>query len=313
MEAGAPPTGAPVRILVTGATGMLGHKMWQTIGRRFPDTWCTLRGGADDVSLLRQVHPRTDRVLAGVDLADIRTAERLLEDHRFDVVVNCAGVIRQRPDATAAIPSIAINALLPHCLADTLGRWGGRLIHVSTDCVFSGLRGWYTEDDPSDAGDLYGRSKFLGEVAAANALTLRTSVIGRELRHHRSLLDWFLAQAGTTVQGYRRAWWSGVTTNHLADLVVDLIAEHPSLHGLYQVSSGRLSKLDLLLELRARYDLDIEIVPDDSVFCDRSLCGARLTARIGYACPSWDALLDQLVSDPTPYPSPAAGRGTTRR
>ena len=131
----------------------------------------------------------------------------------------------------AAIPSITINSLLPHKLADMAQTWGGRVIHFSTDCVFSGKRGGYTEQDDSDAEDLYGKSKFLGEVAAANALTLRTSIIGRELVEHRSLLDWFLAQNHKTVKGFRRVIYSGVTTNQMAEVVADIIRNHPTLCG----------------------------------------------------------------------------------
>ncbi|MGA2988810.1 MAG: sugar nucleotide-binding protein, partial [Terriglobia bacterium] len=147
---------------------------------------------------------------------DFNALEATLSALRPDYVVNCVGVIKQRTEAISPIPSITINSLLPHKLAQMAARWGGRIIHFSTDCVFSGKRGWYTEEDPSDAEDLYGRSKFLGEVVVANALTLRTSIIGRELVEHRSLLDWFLAQNHKTVHGYRRVIYSGVTTNYLA-------------------------------------------------------------------------------------------------
>lgn len=293
-----------MRVLVLGGEGMLGHKMVQTLSSRFPDTWCTLRGQKGTPSLAPVAELRTERVIEGVDAMDVGGLEVLLRTRRPDVIVNCVGVIKQRVEAAAAIPSVTINALLPHRLAAALDTWGGRLIHFSTDCVFSGRKGHYTEDDPSDAEDLYGRSKFLGEVAAPNALTLRTSIIGRELQYHASLLDWFLLGGHRQVRGFRRVFWSGVTTNHLAGVVADLIERHPDLSGLFQVSSGRISKYDLLCLLREGYGLAVEVEPDDGPREDRSLEGSRFTAAVGYRCPPWPQLIQELVGDPTPYARP---------
>jgi dTDP-4-dehydrorhamnose reductase len=230
---------------------------------------------------------------------------------RPDVVVNCIGVIKQRAEAQSPIPSITINALLPHRIAEIMVGWAGQLIHFSTDCVFSGRQGHYSEADPSDAEDLYGRSKFLGEAKGPNALTLRTSIIGRELDHHKSLLDWFLLGGHSRVSGFTNVWWSGVTTNHLADVVADLIDRHQSLSGLYQVSSGRISKYELLCGLRDGYGLRVEVEPDDGPVNDRSLDGSRFAAATGYHCPPWEQLIKELVNDRTPYDSwrpPGIGR-----
>lgn len=300
-----------MKVLVLGGGGMLGHKMYQTLARHFPDTWCTVRDGASDPLRSGQAYHEDKRILRRLNVMEPGALERILEEHRFDVVVNCVGVIKQRSAANQAIPSIAINSLMPHRLAAMLVAWGGRLIHFSTDCVFSGRRGDYTEDDPSDAEDLYGKSKYLGEVTTGNALTLRTSIIGRELHDHSSLLDWFLAQNGGSIKGYRRAWWSGVTTNHLADLVTEIIERHRSLSGLYQVSSGKISKFDLLMKLREAYQLNVKILPDDTVYCDRSLRGDRLQSAIGYRCPSWDVQIAQLIADQTSYPHRILDRATS--
>jgi len=177
------------------------------------------------------------------------------------------------------------------------------LIHFSTDCVFSGARGGYDEHDPCDALDFYGRTKFLGEVDMGNALILRTSIIGRELKGRRSLLEWFLAQRGGSVPGFRRVIWSGITTNHAARLVAEIICKHPGLSGLYHVASQPLSKLELLFLLRKAYALAIEIVPDDAESSDRSMSGEKLRRAIGYRAPSWPELICELASDPTPYES----------
>jgi dTDP-4-dehydrorhamnose reductase len=293
------------RLLILGAGGMLGHKVFQTGASRFPDTWGTVRGKLADypVRAIREFSP--SRIIEGCEATNLDSVSAVLDRLRPSVIVNCVGVIKQRPAAYDAIASIAINALLPHSLAAKLDELGGRLVQISTDCVFDGMRGCYTEDDVPNARDLYGRTKALGEVESPNSVTLRTSIIGRELRSHKSLLDWFLAQNHRTVSGYQQTWWSGVTTNHLADLIMSLIEDHPDLSGLYHVSSGRVSKYALLTMVRDAYDLDITIEPDRSYVLDRSLAGEKLKAAIGYKCPPWSQLLSQLIGDPTPYPAPA--------
>lgn len=302
MESGvASPQGGSGRILVLGGGGLLGHKLFQVLSQRSTDVWCTLRGAPDGGPLLNLPAFRGDRVVTGVDALQADRLHDLLRDLRPGVVINCIGAVKQRPEAQDPITSIGLNALLPHRLARLIGEWGGRVIHFSTDCVFSGSRGCYTELDEPDATDLYGRTKHLGEGIAGNALVLRTSFIGREVQHHQSLLEWFLSHAHGMVKGFRRVWWSGVTSNHLAEVVVDVIEKYPRLQGLYQVSGHRISKYDLLLKLRDGLGVDIDIGPDDEVVCDRSLDGSRFVQATGYRCPSWEALIDQLASDPTPY------------
>ncbi|HMH02005.1 MAG TPA: sugar nucleotide-binding protein, partial [Terriglobales bacterium] len=204
-------------------------------------------------------------------------------------------------EAAMALPSITVNSLLPHKLAAMVKEWGGRVIHFSTDCVFSGKRGGYTEQDDSDADDLYGKSKFLGEVTTENALTLRTSIIGRELVEHKSLLDWFLSQNHKTVKGFKRVIYAGVTTNHMADVVTEIIRKSRPISGLYQVVSDPISKYDLLCLLRDAYRLDIEILADETVVSDRSMQGDKLRAATGYVSPAWPLLAKNLADDRTPY------------
>jgi dTDP-4-dehydrorhamnose reductase len=293
--------GIELVILLLGGGGMLGHKVFQRLRRDFPDACCTLHGAAgsgpaDAIPLFQGRH-----VFRGVDVLQTEGLQALLWRLRPDVIVNCVGVIKQSPLASSAIPSIRINALLPHELAALSAEWGGRVIHFSTDCVFSGRRGAYTESDVSDAEDMYGRTKFLGEVAGPNALTLRTSIIGRELTRHHSLLDWFLSQNRRSVRGFTRAMYSGVTSNHLAGIVAGLIADGLPITGLYQVASQPISKYELLTLIRGAYQLDIEIVADDTVACDRTMSGARFDVATGHRCPSWDELVAELAADPTPY------------
>jgi dTDP-4-dehydrorhamnose reductase len=289
------------RIAVLGVTGMLGHKMFQRLSERFPEVFGVSRALVTssrfrDVELLRN-----PRILQGIEAQSWDGLQSLLWTLRPDYIVNCIGIVKQRQDASALVPSLLINSMLPHRLAETAAKWDGRVIHFSTDCVFSGRQGQYREEDPSDAQDLYGRSKFLGEVTSANALTLRTSIIGRELAEFRSLLEWFLAQRGSAVRGFKCALYSGVTTNYLAGLVGSLIESHPALHGLYQVAGQTISKHDLLCLVREVFRLDIEIEPVEGETCDRTLRADRFLAATGYRCPGWPDMIAELYEDPTPY------------
>jgi dTDP-4-dehydrorhamnose reductase len=287
--------------MVLGGAGMLGHKMFQVLRERFAGAFCTIREDIRKAPFDRIELLQGNDVIPCVDVTDFAALDAILSALRPEYVVNCVGVIKQRAEAVSPIPSITINSLLPHKLAQMAARWGGRIVHFSTDCVFSGKRGGYTEEDHSDAEDLYGKTKFLGEVAVANALTLRTSIIGRELTEHRSLLDWFLAQNHKTVRGYRRVIYSGVTTNYLAELVASIIQKHPGLNGLYQVASEPISKYDLLCLLCEVYRLDVRIEPDDLEVSDRSMSCDRLREAIAYKCPPWPVLARQLAEDNTPY------------
>jgi dTDP-4-dehydrorhamnose reductase len=289
------------KVMVLGGAGMLGHKMFQTLRERFAGTLCTVRGSIRKPPLDRVELLQGDDVIQGIDVSDFRALEVILSALRPEYVVNCAGVIKQRAEAVSPIPTITINSLLPHKLAEMAAGWGGRIIHFSTDCVFNGKRGGYCEGDHSDAEDLYGKTKFLGEAAGANALTLRTSIIGRELTGHRSLLDWFLAQNHKTIRGYRRVIYSGVTTNYLAGLVASVIQEHPGLNGLYQVASEPVSKHDLLCLLREAYQVEVRIEPDDLEVSDRSMSSDKLREAAASKCPPWPVLARQLAEDSTPY------------
>lgn len=290
-------------ILVLGATGMLGHKVFQRLSGSFPEVHAVMQRRIDDPAVRNIGLFRNPNATGGIDALGWAPLEQLLREKRPRVVINCIGIVKQRAEAKAAIPSITINALLPHRLAEVLAKWDGRLIHFSTDCVFSGRRGAYTEADHCDAEDLYGLSKFLGEVAAPNAVTLRTSMIGRELFHLESLLEWFLGQQGKTVRGYTRAMYSGLTNIELARVVERLIVDWPTVHGLYQVCAPAISKHELLCMLRDRLRLNVEIVPDDEFHCDRSMRGDKFRAATGYVPPAWTELIEAIATDPTPYES----------
>lgn len=290
-----------MKMVILGATGMLGHKMFQIIRKAFSNTLGMVREDVKQPPFANMALLQGNDIIQGVDATDFSRLQGLIDEIRPDYIVNCIGIIKQRDASRQAIPSITLNSLLPHQLAAFAEGWGGKVIHISTDCVFNGKRGGYTEDDLSDAEDLYGKSKFLGEVQCDNALTLRTSIIGRELVDHRSLLDWFLSQKGRTIKGFKRVIYSGVTTNQLAEVVLFIIHRFPYLHGLYQVVSEPISKYDLLSLLKDAYKMQVEILADEMEVSDRSMKGDKFRTATGYVCPPWPELVQSLAQDPTPY------------
>ena len=277
---------------------MLGHKLWQIFSRRF-DTYVTLRRNFGAYKSYGLFDP--NRSLDHVSAEKFESVVRAIDAVRPEVVVNCIGIVKQSEAAKDPLLSIEVNALFPHRLAQVCQEKGIRLIHMSTDCVFSGRKGNYGEDDLSDAEDLYGRTKFLGEVGYKNCLTIRTSMIGRELETSHGLIEWFLGQEGKTISGYSRAIFSVFTTNALAEIIATIIDRQTQLHGLWHVASAPISKYDLLSLVREVYGLNIRIEPDEAVICDRSLNAERFRQATGFVAPPWYDMIEQMYRDPTPY------------
>jgi dTDP-4-dehydrorhamnose reductase len=282
-----------VKVLILGGDGMLGHELFFQLRSRH-EARVTLRQPLGAYAAHRLFD--TQNAIGDVDVRTMGRIEQVLRDFQPQAVINAVGIVKQRPESEDALTSIEVNSLAPHRLALACRASGARLVHLSTDCVFSGRRGRYSETDLADPPDLYGRSKLLGEVTGDGALTLRTSMIGLGLYRKTSLIDWFLAQKGR-VQGYRNAIFSGLTTRELARVIGTLIEQHPQASGLYHVAAEPISKLDLLAKLRERLGLGIEIVPADEPRIDRSLDGTRFRRVFGYTAPSWDAMLDELAAD----------------
>jgi dTDP-4-dehydrorhamnose reductase len=296
-----------VRILVLGGTGMLGHKLVQTLAARGLWVAATVRSATmPDSPAARATVGRADRLLQGVDLLQDDQLGRAVDAAEPDVVINAVGVIKQIEDAKDPIISISTNALLPHRIAALCARRGVRLIHFSTDCVFSGRDGPYTEDAPPDPQDLYGRSKLLGETCGSRCLTLRTSIVGRELRGHAGLIEWFMSQRGGSVTGYAGALYTGLTTGALAALVGQLIVGEPDLHGLWHVSSDAISKHDLLTMVNRDFGLGIVLARADKPMIDRRLDGSRFRARTGFSPLSWNDMIAEMRADVTPYDASGA-------
>ncbi|MCE7948235.1 MAG: SDR family oxidoreductase [Chloroflexi bacterium CFX4] len=287
-----------MRVLVLGATGMLGHKLMQKLPERF-EVFGTTRA-------MQKAHHHPEifknaTLIGGVFAEDVDSLVRAIQLAKPDAIVNCIGIIKQHAEAKDALKSIATNALFPHRLANLCGLMGIRMVHISTDCVFSGRQGNYTEDSVSDAEDLYGRSKYLGEVTTNGCLTLRTSIIGRELGSHYGLIEWFLGQQGKTIRGFTQAIFSGFTTLQLARIIGDILTDFPTLDGLWHVAAQPISKYDLLVQAKGVFNLDVDIQPDSNVVIDRSLDAKRFYALTNFKAPSWDAMLTELAADSVYY------------
>lgn len=271
-----------MKVLVLGGDGMLGHALYREL-RDHHETRVTQRSQSPD-----------PQVFAGVEVRGSGRIEEVIAQFRPAAVVNCIGIVKQRPEAEEAITSIEVNSLLPHRLAIACRAAGARLVQLSTDCVFSGEKGNYREEDLPDPVDVYGRSKLLGEVTGDGALTLRTSMIGLGLNRKTSLVDWFLAQKGK-VQGYRKAIFSGLTTRELSRVIRMILEKHPQASGLYHLSAAPIDKYTLLVKLRERLGKSIDIVAADEPRIDRSLDSTRFRRVFSYKPPEWDAMLDELA------------------
>lgn len=290
------------RVLIFGGSGMLGHKLSQVISAHH-DTYVTLRNRAI-ATKYPQFFERA-RIIDGVDAQDTESILRAFAEARPDVVVNSIGVVKQLDSSKDALLSIGVNSLFPHRLAELCGKHGARLITISTDCIFSGRRGNYDESESSDADDLYGRSKLLGEVQSGNALTIRTSIIGRQIRGSHALLEWFLSQRGGVVKGYRKAIFTGWPTLVLSEIIARIINEHQDLKGVLHVASNPISKFELLSLIRDKFGLNIEIEPSDQLDCNRSLNGELFRKLTGFETPEWDELVTRMSDDQASYAVPA--------
>ncbi len=282
------------RVLIFGANGMLGSALFRTFSADAGfETFGTLRDGAG----ARHFSPSLrGALIANVHLEGEAGMLAAFSQVQPDIVINCVGVIKQLANASDHLESLAINASLPHRLAKYCSLVGARLIHFSTDCVFSGKAGLYREDAFPDAYDVYGRTKLLGEVDYEHAITLRTSIIGHEMNRAKSLIDWFLSQSGT-VKGFRRAVFSGLPTVEVARLVRDLVIPRPELRGLYHLSVDPINKYDLLRLVGEIYGKTTTITPDDALIIDRSLNSDRFRHATGFTPKPWPKLIRAMHED----------------
>jgi dTDP-4-dehydrorhamnose reductase len=282
-----------MRILVLGSSGMLGNAVMRVLSEK---TDWQVYGTVRTESFKRFFQANiAERLLTGVDVEQHDSLTQVFIRTRPDVVINCIGLVKQLAEADNPLQAIPINTLLPHRLARLCELSSARLVHMSTDCVFAGDKGGYCESDISDAKDLYGRSKYLGEVRYPHTITLRTSIIGHELQSAHGLVDWFLSQQGKC-SGYTQAIFSGVPTVVLAKIIRDVVIPRPELHGVYHVAARPISKYDLLKLITQVYSKSIEIVADDRLVIDRSLNAERFCEATGYIAPEWEEMIKLMYS-----------------
>lgn len=235
----------------------------------------------------------SNKIISNVDVLSTDRLLSVFGEIKPAIVINCVGVVKQLKAAEDPLITLPINSLLPHKLANLCELIGARFIHFSTDCVFSGSKGMYVESDIADADDLYGRSKYLGEVAGKNAITLRTSIIGHELEGSRSLVDWFLAQQNK-VNGFEKAIFSGLPTVEIAKILLERVIPNRSLRGLYHLSVDPISKFKLLNLIAAQYGKAIEIIAEDQYKINRSLDSMKFRQETGFTPKPWAQLIKEM-------------------
>lgn len=279
------------KVLILGASGMLGNALLRYFATRTAHDVVGIVRSARSVGLLpTEVR---ERVALGGDIENVDTLVSVFDLHKPTLVINCVGLVKQLGNAKEPLAAIPINAVLPHRLARICALVGARLIHFSTDCVFSGEKGMYLEGDLPDARDVYGRTKLLGELEYPHTLTLRTSIIGHELASSNSLICWFLSQPGP-VRGFSRAIFSGLPTVEIARVIDEYVLPQPELSGLYHLSAAPIDKYSLLKLVADAYGKAVPVEPDPTLVIDRSLDSTRFRAATGFEPDDWPNLVRRM-------------------
>lgn len=284
-----------MKVLVLGGTGMIGHRMWAEFGKKF-ETYSAIRGA--DLGVLSELDGvQKDNVFYNIDLTNIEDVESVISELKPSLVLNCMGIVKQLKEANDSIISIQTNALFPHQLAEICGRFGVRMIQFSTDCVFSGKEGFYSETDIPQIEDIYGRTKILGEVKELDhVLTIRTSTVGREVNHSHGLLEWFLSQEGKTIGGFDKAIYSGFPTSRLAKILIEKVVPN-ELSGLYHIASEKINKFELCNLFKDALDVDISINKNSDLIVDRSLNADKFNKKVNFSYLPWSELVKDLTID----------------
>lgn len=281
----------PMVVLVIGATGLIGSTIFKHLsGNASFSVFGTIRNPSDKIFFSPL---QASKLLARIRIPDYGKLNEVFKSMGPDIVINCLGITKHLEGGNDPLVTIPINAYFPHYLNALCDEYGARLIHISSDCVFSGNQGEYVEGDTPDAHDFYGKSKALGEVTRRPSITLRTSTIGHELQSAFGLLDWFLSQR-QVCHGFKGAYFSGVPTIELAKIIEQYVIPNPLLQGLYHVGANKISKFDLLTQIALEYRKNIEIIPNTTFKIDRSLNSSRFYEATGYRPPSWKRLIKEM-------------------
>jgi len=285
-----------MRILILGGNGMIGHKMYQIISKNHQDTWVTLRNSLSSYSY-SEIYNFT-KVIDNIDLVNFKLLLKQLDLINPDVIINACGITIRRGIDALKSNSIILNSALPHFLKEWVTSNNKRLIHFSTDCVFSGAKGDYLDNDNKDAYDLYGSTKSMGEVIDSKyAITLRGSMIGSELENKTELFEWFLKQKNKTIKGFSKVIYSCITTTKMAEIVIKLIDHYQNISGIYNISSKPISKFELLKLWNDFFDINANIEIDKSYTSNKNLISDNFFRTISMEQPDWVELSSQLKID----------------
>ena len=282
-----------MKILVLGADGMLGHRVYIHGKLAGLDIFGTVR----KTDALKRKFKRSllGNIMPDVDAYDLDAFEKHFADLKPNVIINCIGLVKQLPESNDPEKAIYLNSLFPHKIARLSRKYKARLVHLSTDCVFSGKSGNCSESDPADPNELYGLSKLLGEVSGDNSVTIRTSLIGHQLKGKRGLLEWFLSQK-KSIKGFKNVYFNGLSTNEFARVIFDFILPNRDISGLFNVSSKKISKYDLLCLIARKYKKKIKIIPAGKPVCDRSLNSEKFRKKTGYLAPEREEIVSEMYN-----------------
>lgn len=286
-----------MKILILGASGLIGHKLLQTMSESGHDTFGILHGEKSHFSNVKLL--QNTNIIESVDILEFDKLYGIIHAIQPNIVLNCVGITKRKKEVNDSIQALSVNSLFPHRLARLAKEKNFRVIHFSTDCVFNGEIGNYNEDSHTTGEDTYGKTKALGEIRYPHTLTIRSSFIGRELAGKTELLEWLISENGNTIKGFTQAWYSGVSTIFMAKTVLDIIENYPHISDLHQLSTPEpISKYDLLCLARDAFKLDIEIIPDNSFEIKPTLDGSKLRNAMNLVIPSWQEMMNELAADP---------------
>jgi dTDP-4-dehydrorhamnose reductase len=282
-----------MRILILGADGMIGHKIAQSL---------------EDFELIlasrKSISSKSIGIINGkMVLHNLITdsLDLLLDNTTPDIIINCAGITTRRGVEDNIVNTELLNSDLPHKLDSWANLNSKKLIHFSTDCVFSGNRGNYLDNDFADAEDIYGKSKALGEVNSPNTLTIRCSMIGRELYNFTELFEWLKKNKNKKIEGYSKVFYSGITTVRMGKILNQILNKNLNLSGIYNISSTPISKFDLLVKLSKAFNLNVDIKQNKNNKSNKVLISEKFTEITGIYPPNWDDLISEFEEDCNKY------------
>lgn len=284
------------RILIFGATGMLGHKIVQLLSSR---KYLELYGINKNLKKRKLLEKNFNiKFIEQKDKISKKNLFIFFNKNSFDYVINCLGIIKQKDKKFSKKEIVLINSRFPQIIDELSLLYKFKFIHFSTDCVFTGKKGNYSEKDFRDAKDLYGISKKNGEdLKKNNTLILRTSFIGHELFDNKSLLSWFLKTKQKNIQGYSKAFFSGLTNLEISKFIYSIIVKKNFYPGIFNLSGSKISKYELLKIINTKYKLNKSINKDEALKIDRSLLNKKIIKKFKFKNKSWNKLIDQMKND----------------